>query len=140
MVPHSHMDPGWIYNVDQYYTGDGTYSPTKLCARCILNSVLESLITNDNRTFTCTEIIYFVRWYKEISEAKRNVMRQLINNGRFNFVGNGLVMHDEATTNYKDIINNMRIGIEFLKKEFNIVVETGWYIDTFGHSAANVYI
>ena len=46
-------------------------------------------------------------------------------------------MHDEACTHYDDMMNNMMIGHEFLKKEFDYVPTIGWHVDPFGHSNAN---
>jgi alpha-mannosidase len=40
-------------------------------------------------------------------------------------------------TNYEDMINNMIIGHNFLKKEFGVIPRVGWMIDAFGHSSAN---
>jgi hypothetical protein len=34
----------------------------------------------------------------------------------------------------------MRLGLEFLKNEFNITPSIGWYIDPFGHSSTNAYL
>jgi hypothetical protein len=49
----------------------------------------------------------------------------------------GWSQHDEACTHYEDIINNMMVGHEFLKKEFDLVPTVGWQIDSFGHSSSN---
>jgi hypothetical protein len=49
-------------------------------------------------------------------------------------------MNDEATPLYQDIIDNMRIGLMFLKQEFDITPRVAWYIDPFGHSITNVRI
>jgi len=49
-------------------------------------------------------------------------------------------MHDEAGTYYKHLIDNMRIGLKFLKEEFNITPKIGWFIDPFGHSSATSHI
>jgi len=49
----------------------------------------------------------------------------------------GWVANDEACTNYEDIIMQMYIGHQFLKKEFGVTPRVGWMIDSFGHSAAN---
>ena len=49
----------------------------------------------------------------------------------------GWVANDEACTNYEDIIMNMYIGHQFMKKEFGVVPRVGWMLDSFGHSAAN---
>ena len=49
-------------------------------------------------------------------------------------------MHDEATTNYEDMIDNMMIGHDFILKEFEVKPNIGWQIDPFGHSATNARI
>ena len=41
---------------------------------------------------------------------------------------------DEACPNYEDMILNMHVGHQFLKKEFGIRPRVGWMIDAFGHS------
>ena len=48
-------------------------------------------------------------------------------------------MNDEATTHYQHVIDQIRLGLRYLKEEFNYHVRTGWYLDTFGHSISNVY-
>jgi len=53
-------------------------------------------------------------------------------------VNAGWSMHDEAAPHYEDMINNMYLGHQFLKEEFDGYTPTiGWHIDPFGHSAAN---
>ena len=49
----------------------------------------------------------------------------------------GWVASDEACTNYEDIIMQMYIGHQFLKKEFGVVPRVGWVLDSLGHSSAN---
>ena len=44
-------------------------------------------------------------------------------------------MNDEATTYFEDIIDQMTLGHQFLKRTFNITVDIGWQIDPFGHSS-----
>jgi hypothetical protein len=47
-------------------------------------------------------------------------------------------MHDEACTHYEDMINNMKVGHDFLRKEFDGYAPTiGWHVDPFGHSTFN---
>ena len=59
---------------------------------------------------------------------------------RLEFVSGSFVSNDEATTSYNDIIDQIRIGQQFLLEEFNITSKTAWYIDTYGHSAGNAYL
>jgi hypothetical protein len=49
-------------------------------------------------------------------------------------------MNDEATTSHQHIIDQMRLDLHFLDREFGILVKTAWYIDPFGHSLTNVKI
>ena len=55
-------------------------------------------------------------------------------------INGGWSMHDEATTNYEDMIDNMMIGHDFILKEFGVKPNIGWQIDPFGHSATNARI
>ena len=54
LIPHSHMDPGWVYTVDEYYSLNISRS---------FNNMLKCLSENKNRTFVICEIIYFLKWY-----------------------------------------------------------------------------
>ena len=62
-------------------------------------------------------------------------MRKLIISGRFSFVNGGWVASDEACPLYIDIIQNIKYGHEFLKREFNITPDIAWHADAFGHSS-----
>jgi len=62
-------------------------------------------------------------------------MRYLIKEGRFSFVNGGLVASDEACPIYRDLIENLKLGHDFLKKEFNVDINIAWHADAFGHSA-----
>ena len=46
-------------------------------------------------------------------------------------------MSDEATPYYEDFIDQMTIGLRWLKDTFNYVPEVAWHIDPFGHQAAS---
>lgn len=61
----------------------------------------------------------------------------MVKNKQLEFVNGGWVDNDEACPNFDDIINNMMIGHEFIKKTFGVYPKIGWNVDTFGHSDAN---
>ena len=126
------MDPGWILTYDQYYQ-------TKV--KSIYNFILKYLLENPDRTFVYVEIINFKRWYTlDINDYQRQQVKDLVKSKRIEFVGGGLVMNDEATPYYQDIIDNIRLGNQFIFDEFNERVKIGWYLDPFGHSSANAYL
>lgn len=41
------------------------------------------------------------------------------------------VMHDEAVTTYTAIINQMTLGLDFLKRHLNVRPRIGWHIGEF---------
>jgi len=92
---------------------------------------------NKNRTFTYVEMKFFHMWYTRLSPERKEEVKKLIRNGQLEITQGGWVANDEACTNYEDIIMQMYIGHQFLKKEFGVVPRVGWMLDAFGHSTAN---
>ena len=45
-------------------------------------------------------------------------------------------MNDQAAAYYQDIIDQMTIGLQWLKQNLNYVPTIGWHIDPFGHQAS----
>lgn len=46
-------------------------------------------------------------------------------------------MSDEANMYYEDFIDQMTIGLRWLKDTFNYVPTVAWHIDPFGHHASS---
>ena len=137
VIPHSHMDPGWIKTYDEYYT----QQVSKIFSN-VYNQLTNSTKSQyaDKRTFVFCEMINFEKWYTSNSETVKNTIKSLLQSGRIEFVGGGLVMHDEANSLYQDIIDQLRKGNQFLNNEFNITSNVGWMLDPFGHSEGNALI
>ena len=132
LIPHTHQDPGWILSFSEFYTQKVHF---------IYDNMLKYLIQSQERTFIICEMVNFEKWYNEdIDEAKRQIIRDLVKEGRIEFAGGGFVMNDEANPYYQEIINNMRAGLQFIKNEFGKDVFVGWQLDPFGHSLSNAYI
>jgi hypothetical protein len=102
-----------------------------------LTTVVEELVANPHRKFTYVEMKFFTMWYEEQPTKVREEVRQLIKEGRLEFVNGGWSMHDEACPHFEDMINNMMKGHQFLLHEFGVKPRIGWHIDPFGHSSAN---
>lgn len=135
IIPHTHDDAGWLVTYEEYYTGNNRIGK---CVKCILDNMLISLKADEKRTFTYVEMAFFEKWYKDLSQADRDYVKQLVKEGRLEFINGGWVMNDEAAANYQDIIDQMRLGLLFLDKEFGVRLKTAWFIDPFGHSLTNV--
>ena len=131
VIPHSHMDPGWLRTYEEYYNQQ---------VKKIFSNVYDQMMSNANRTFVFCEMINFERWYNSESEEVKTTLKKWLNEGRIEFVGGGLVMNDEASPFYQDIIDQMRVGMQFIIKEFGTVPKVGWMLDPFGHSPTNALI
>ncbi|CAF3174305.1 unnamed protein product [Rotaria sp. Silwood2] len=134
-IPHTHDDVGWLKTVDQYYYGARNYISNS-GVQYILDSVIEALDENPDRRFIYVEIAYFWRWWNQQSDTTRNKVRQLVNDGRLEFISGGWCMNDEGATHYSSIIDQHSLGAEFLRDQFGECArpKIGWQIDTFGHS------
>jgi lysosomal alpha-mannosidase len=136
LVPHSHDDAGWLWTMEEYLEGNNC--PFRV--RSILDNFIISLSNNKDRTFMYVEMAFFTKWYKDQNKTVKLKVKELLKEGRFEFINGGYVMHDEAATYYQHIIDQMRLGLMFLKEEFDYKPKVAWFIDPFGHSAASAYI
>ena len=137
VVCHTHDDPGWLWTLDDYYMGtDGC----NVSVKRILDNMVVSLSNKKDRKFSYVEMSFFKKWYDNQPDKIKQKVKEFIKEGRLEIINGGWVMHDEAGTYYKHLINNMRIGLKFLKEEFNITPRIGWFIDPFGHSSATSHL
>lgn len=105
MICHSHQDAGWIKTPDQYYDDQ---------VKHIYTHVVGALETNPKRTFNHAEIWFFQRWWKSQDEDMKKRFRKLLAEGRWVFNNGGWIASDEATPLYEDIVENIKVGHDFL--------------------------
>merc|ERR1719162_2832223 len=99
IVPHTHDDVGWLKTVDEYYSGQNN-SIQNAYVKMILNTAIRCLAENPERTFTYVEQAFFQRWWRQQSDAIRNLTRRLVKSGQLSFTNGGWCMHDEAAPFY----------------------------------------
>ncbi|CAF4699968.1 unnamed protein product [Rotaria socialis] len=135
IVPHTHDDVGWLKTVDQYYYG-ARNDIQHACVQYILDSVIQALLKNPERRFIYVEMAFFWRWWNEQSDDVRETVKELVNDGRLEFISGGWCMNDEGITHYNSIIDQHSLGAEFLRDQFGECArpKIGWQIDPFGHS------
>uniref|UniRef100_A0A8D0D4Q4 Alpha-mannosidase n=1 Tax=Sander lucioperca TaxID=283035 RepID=A0A8D0D4Q4_SANLU len=135
LVPHTHDDVGWLKTVDQYYYGDRN-DIQHAGVQYILDSVVDQLLKNPDRRFIYVETAFFYRWWKQQSSSMQQTVKQLVNEGRLEFVNGGWCMSDEATTHYSAVIDQMTMGLRFLNETFGPCgrPRVAWHIDPFGHA------
>uniref|UniRef100_A0A1Q3FMY3 Alpha-mannosidase n=2 Tax=Culex tarsalis TaxID=7177 RepID=A0A1Q3FMY3_CULTA len=135
LVPHTHDDVGWLKTVDQYYYGSKTLIQ-KAGVQYILDSVIEALLRDPARKFIYVETAFFFKWWNEQTPELQDQVRDLVNQGRLEFIGGAWSMNDEAATHYQSIIDQFTWGLRLLNDTFGECgrPRIGWQIDPFGHS------
>ncbi|XP_008314774.2 lysosomal alpha-mannosidase [Cynoglossus semilaevis] len=135
LVPHTHDDVGWLKTVDQYFYG-ARNDIQHAGVQYILDSVVDQLLKNPDRRFIYVETAFFYRWWKQQSSSMQETVKQLVNEGRLEFVNGGWCMSDEATTHYSAVIDQMTMGLRFLNETFGPCgrPRVAWHIDPFGHA------
>ncbi|XP_064633968.1 lysosomal alpha-mannosidase-like [Lineus longissimus] len=135
LISHSHDDVGWLKTVDQYYYGSKN-SVANAGVQYILDSVIVELMKDPSRRFIYVEVAFFYRWWNEQNDFIRHQVKQLVNEGRFEFILGGWCMNDEAATHYNAIIDQHTLGLKFLEDNFGECgrPRAAWQIDPFGHS------
>uniref|UniRef100_A0A8D3DGP9 Alpha-mannosidase n=1 Tax=Scophthalmus maximus TaxID=52904 RepID=A0A8D3DGP9_SCOMX len=135
LVPHTHDDVGWLKTVDQYFYGDRN-DIQHAGVQYILDSVVDQLLKNPDRRFIYVETAFFYRWWKRQSSGEQQTVKQLVNEGRLEFVNGGWCMSDEATTHYSAVVDQMTMGLRFLNETFGPCgrPRVAWHIDPFGHA------
>ncbi|XP_029440965.1 lysosomal alpha-mannosidase [Rhinatrema bivittatum] len=135
LVPHTHNDVGWLKTVDQYFYGAQS-SIQQAGVQYILDSVIPQLLADPSKRFIYVEVAFFYRWWNQQSQGMRQAVKQLVNDGRLEFINGGWCMNDEGTTHYSAIIDQMTLGLQFLQETFGDCgrPRVAWHIDPFGHS------
>lgn len=110
IVAHTHDDVGWLKTVDQYYYGTKSMYQ-KANVQNIIDTVIEALLADPNRRFIYVESAYFFKWWADQTPALKEQVKQLVNEGRLEFIGGAWSMNDEATTHYHSIIDQFTWGL-----------------------------
>ncbi|XP_060769798.1 epididymis-specific alpha-mannosidase isoform X1 [Neoarius graeffei] len=127
VIPHSHMDVGWVYTVQE---------SMHAYASNVYTTVVEELTRVKNRKFIAVEQEFFRLWWNTTaSQWHKNQVRQLLQEGRLEFIIGGQVMHDEAVTDIDDAILQLTEGHGFLYETFGVRPRFSWHVDPFGASA-----
>ena len=125
VIPHSHCDAGYRESFDEYW---------KFSVHFIIDSVLEALSRDQSKRFVWEEVSFLSTWWKQASNESRNLMKKLHATGQLEFIGGGWVMHDEADPSLFGILNQMHLGLKFLRDTLGARPTVEWHIDPFGHS------
>lgn len=111
----------------------------------ILDGVVGNLAndTKKRRRFVWDEM-YFLQWWwdNRASEGQQATMKQLVAEGRIEFVDNGWSQHDMGCTTYDSMLNNWVEGHLWIKQQFGASAcpHVGWSLDPFGMSTTQAVL
>ncbi|XP_067850428.1 epididymis-specific alpha-mannosidase isoform X1 [Heptranchias perlo] len=127
VIPHSHMDVGWVYTVEE---------SMHAYAANVYTTVVEELVKGKQHKFIVVEQEFFRLWWDKVAtDAQKEQVHQLLEEGRLEFIIGGQVMHDEAVTELSSQILQLTEGHGFLYETFGKRPQFSWHVDPFGASA-----
>jgi len=127
VMPHSHNDPGWLKTYEGYFA---------TATRGIITNMVNKLTQHRNMTFIWTEVSFLSRWWGVADGEMKDKMRRLIDEKRLEIATGGWVMTDEANVDLFSMIDQLVEGHKWLRENLNVVPESSWSVDPFGHGAA----
>ena len=111
---------GWLKTVDQYYFGAKNWVQ-RAGVQYIIDSVIKELALDPKKRYIQVETAFFWRYWVQQDDETKAMIKQMVNEGRLEFIGGGWSMHDEATVHYSSLIDNMAFGMKYLNDLFGIM-------------------
>jgi hypothetical protein len=102
-----------------------------------IDTVVSELTEHPEYKFSIVEMAFLYRWWNQASDNERAKMKKLVANKQLSFINGGWCMSDEANMYYEDFIDQMTVGLRWLKATFDYVPDVAWHIDPFGHHASS---
>ncbi|XP_064622648.1 alpha-mannosidase 2-like [Lineus longissimus] len=131
LIPYTHLDPGWIWTVDEYYEKH---------VKNILDNLVIKLPQYGDMTFVWAEVVFLDIWWRGTTEHNRATFKKMVERGQVEIVNGGWVVPDEANTHYFAIIDQLIEGHQWVLKHLGVKPRAGWSTNPFGHSATIPYL
>ena len=149
LVPHSHCDPGWLLSAQQYFDEWPKADFDHRGSNCLvsggsvrqaLDHIVAELTLQPDLRFVWSETIWLDKWWRLQNATTRAALRALVAAGQLEIVGGGYVQPCEATTSFRDIIDQATTGHEALRAmgllDAGVRPRVGYQIDMFaGYSS-----
>lgn len=119
----SHWDPNWLYTSKEYFDR---------FVRHNLDQAIEELQQEPKRIYS-VECMFFLRMYWDSYPEKRDLIRQLANEGRLRLTSSGITTADTLLPGSEAILRDFLLGQEWLRTNgIEQEPELAYFADSFG--------
>ncbi len=125
LIGNAHLDPVWQWRVSEGLS----------LIRSTFRSALDRMKGNENYKFTSACASYYY-WIKKIDPNMFEEIKQRVNEGRWGVVGGMWVQPDCNIPSGESFCRHFLYSQRFFKENFGKITNTGYNVDSFGHSAA----
>ncbi len=125
LIGNAHLDPVWQWKVSEGLS----------LIRSTYRSALDRMNENENYKFTSACAGYY-DWIRRIDPEMFEEIRTRVKEGRWGITGGMWVQPDCNIPSGESFCRHFLYSQKFFKTYFGIPVDTGYNVDSFGHSAA----
>lgn len=124
LIGNAHLDPIWQWRVSEGLS----------LIRSTYRSALDRMNENKNYKFTSACAGYYF-WIKSVDPEMFKEIQQRVKEGRWGIVGGMWVQPDCNIPSGESFCRHFLYSQRFFKENFGMIADTGYNVDSFGHSA-----
>ncbi|XP_052760009.1 alpha-mannosidase 2-like [Mya arenaria] len=128
---HSHNDAGYVKTYREYYNE---------FTRHILDLLTKKMNEFRDATFVWTEICFLQEWWEDQTAATRELLKQLVKEGRLEISPGGWVVADEASVPYTAYLDQLSEGRNWVKRNIGTLSDISLGLDQFTLSPGAAYM
>jgi alpha-mannosidase len=111
-----------------------TYDKTEVMAIKLLRQALEMLKSDPRYKFTQDQMAALKPFWDSLSDADKQLLRRMVQEGRFELATGTNVQPDIAESDFESLTRQFFPALPWMEDTFGTKVLTAWNIDTYGHS------
>jgi Glycosyl hydrolases family 38 N-terminal domain len=118
--PHLRISSrSWLKTLSEYATGSNN-SIQSANTDLTIDTVLQNLLDNSDRTFSYVEQAFFNHWLGTADANQIAGMHKMVDEKQLVFLNGAWAMQDEAAPFYTDMIDNVGLGHRRIVEEFGL--------------------
>lgn len=124
MIGNAHLDPVWLWQWQEGFHA----------AWATLRSALDRMKEDPNFVFTCSQAAIY-EWIEQADSHMFEEIKLKIKEGKWNVAGGWWVEPDCNIPSGESFVRQGLYAQRYFKEKFEVLADTGYNIDSFGHNA-----